>query len=420
MIETVIRILILAAVALLPFGTRWIIAPGNLNGYWEYGTVSLYVSEVFVVLAFLVSIFSSLRGTQKQSEIAAPSPRVRWLAATLLGALIGLLIYRGHNLGWSIHVSAAVLFAILLYRYRAHREQFLKVFVVSAVLQSLFGIIQIIFQRVPASTWLGTALQLPQTLGASVVMFHGERFLRAYGMLSHPNIFGAYAVVGVLGAIMLVKDSVRKYFWFVAALICSTGVMLSFSRSAWISLAILLGVLCFKHRDTKVVRQGSVAMVILAGIFVAVFYATITARLVVSGPLEARSISERTVNAHEAWQLFKRHPLLGVGGGNYTHAVHGELDSKRESWGYQPVHNILLLMLVELGIVGVVALGTLFFLYRPQIGLGFVALIPFLLTDHFLWTLGPGVLLFCFLISVDYYQVIKNPQTYLRGKPGDD
>lgn len=108
-------------------------------------------------------------------------------------------------------------------------------------------------------------------------------------------------------------------------------------------------------------------------------------------------MEERAGGYGEAWQLFKKHPFLGVGLGSYTLAVHNEIDQSRPAWDYQPAHNVFLLMLTELGVIGVLVI--LFFCYL----IGFKAsrvLLPvfiifflFAVLDHYLWSLYSGLVL---------------------------
>jgi len=62
-------------------------------------------------------------------------------------------------------------------------------------------------------------------------------------------------------------------------------------------------------------------------------------------------VSERISGYHEAWKIFKKHPVLGVGAGNYTAAAY-QLNPARPGWEYQPVHNVFILFVVEEGGVG--------------------------------------------------------------------
>ena len=43
---------------LLPWQTRLILKEGDLNGYWEYGTASVYGTEILLYFLFLLAIAS--------------------------------------------------------------------------------------------------------------------------------------------------------------------------------------------------------------------------------------------------------------------------------------------------------------------------------------------------------------------------
>jgi O-antigen ligase len=135
------------------------------------------------------------------------------------------------------------------------------------------------------------------------------------------------------------------------------------------------------------------------------------------------SVSDRIVSLEDAWTLINEHPFIGVGAGNSTAAVvkgdergiKGEM-SLRPVWSIQPAHNVFILILSELGLVGLVLFVAFpgFQLYqgltlRPLprsdldtkrstiFGIAFLTLIPSLLLDHWLWASHFG-LLFLFLL----------------------
>jgi O-antigen ligase len=142
------------------------------------------------------------------------------------------------------------------------------------------------------------------------------------------------------------------------------------------------------------------------------FTPLLSSRLTGQGRLESQAISERLGGYREAWALFKKHPFLGVGAGNYTAAVYKELDSSREPWANQPVHNSFLLAFVEMGMVGAILMfiafmGILKILDIKDIfnlkylvsNIKYLTIIPYSLFlilglfDHYLWSLYSGVML---------------------------
>ncbi|MDP2736229.1 MAG: O-antigen ligase family protein, partial [bacterium] len=98
------------------------------------------------------------------------------------------------------------------------------------------------------------------------------------------------------------------------------------------------------------------------------------------GRLENKSTSERLVSYQESWQMIKKTPAFGVGLGNYTYALNRQAPgqpadakalARRESFYYQPTHNVLLLVWAETGIFGLMFL---------------VGLIVYLIIFNFHWS----------------------------------
>jgi hypothetical protein len=69
-----------------------------------------------------------------------------------------------------------------------------------------------------------------------------------------------------------------------------------------------------------------------------------------------------------------------------------------QSWDYQPVHNIYLLILAELGIIGFILwlIPVLFLTKKSSFicSLLFIVILAISLFDHYFWTLYFGILLF--------------------------
>ena len=132
-------------------------------------------------------------------------------------------------------------------------------------------------------------------------------------------------------------------------------------------------------------------------------------RIGLRGRLEAKSNSERIFSLQEGWRIIKTHPVLGVGIGNYGLAVHNEIDSSRQAWFYQPVHNVPMLICAELGIIGILLITyyllliTFHVVWKEAFIHNVIFLAPILvisLFDHYLWSLYPGM-----MISAVYFAI---------------
>jgi O-antigen ligase len=311
-----------------------------------------------------------------------------------------------------------------------------------AVLQALFGIGQFLAQFSPASSILGLAAHDPAIAGTAVVEAGGMRLLRVYGSLPHPNILGGYLAVALLvtfGFYLWVYENVRLGFahwtrenvrrhlegrkWYerqalrIASLIIvlailTAGLLLTFSRSAWIGftagwLVILLVLLVQKWPwGWQLWLKWTFFMGVVATFVVLAVPQAFLTRAEAEGRVEQQSISVRQQLFTDAYDLIKLEPLRGVGYGNMVVAVYDRLNRTRPSvFDYQPVHNIYLLSIVELGVFGgLVFLALLLLALRASLiqlfntknwfaVAGIASLCCLLvigLFDHYLWTLPAG------------------------------
>jgi hypothetical protein len=234
------------------------------------------------------------------------------------------------------------------------------------------GIAQFVLQRSTGlPSWLEVPLD-PAIRGMSVVDAGGRRWLRAYGTFPHPNLLGGYLALGLLLALGLYAERYRSLGqqppeWPILALALAVGGMgclLSFSRSAWLALAVSLGLIVVAlklwraWRTSHAARRGIwwlAASSLIAAMVVVVLRSLFVARLAGWGqPLESASIRERLIDVELAWGLIRAHPLLGVGPWNYIGALWDTVGAEMgpDYPGFRTVHNVPLLMAAEVGVAG--------------------------------------------------------------------
>jgi O-antigen ligase len=122
-----------------------------------------------------------------------------------------------------------------------------------------------------------------------------------------------------------------------------------------------------------------------------------------------------------AAEMIKKNNLTGVGLGNYVFEVINKTNVGYPAWYYQPVHNIYILLIAELGLAGVILLMFLFYNFIKRIihffyiNKGTKDIVCFFLIfyiiiigffDHYFLTLYFGQLLLL-IIFVLYYKKIK-------------
>ncbi len=420
----------------LPLGARLIIKPRLVDGVFvEWGTISIFASEIvllfFCFFVFLLTIFDwqTIKGRILEFKKVLIA-----LAAFLILALIPALNseFFGFSIFWFfrlIEVSLLFLSAIIL---RPTFKTTAIVFSLSLIPSLLLGVFQFGFQFSPANKWFGIAEHLPQVLGTSVIGISIGRFLRAYGTLPHPNILAAYLAVNFWLLLFLTSNIKREalqrsrqimllllYFLFFLNFYV---LFLTFSRAAWLALGLSLIILFVRFRESlgfpKPNKQFRGILILFSALLVLALILgyshsdLIFSRMDTASYLENKSISERVAGFGEAKEIIFKSPLsspfgkgglrgilFGVGPGAHTYAL-AQKFPELSPYALQPVHNVWLLILAELGIFGFLAfIVFLIFLFksiRAASRYKFAIILSlFILSffDHYLWSLWQGLIL---------------------------
>lgn len=187
--------------------------------------------------------------------------------------------------------------------------------------------------------WLGERALTLSTPDVAKSVLNGVEFLRPYGTFSHPNSMGGfYALVYAFFLTYQTKEKLLKY----ALLFVSFAlVLISFSKVAILAAAGTTIFYAFSERKridcTLCIVSRIIVVAVLAGL---VFF-------VHGDPLSAKKRWDLVQNA---WSIIVQHPFFGVGAGNYIIAQHA-FPIYYPYFFLQPVHNIFLLLLAEMGIL---------------------------------------------------------------------
>lgn len=421
--KKIYNLLLLVFLFLLPWQTRWIWHYGELNGgFWEYGTGSIYATEILLWLAIILFAWENRHmvwQTLSWSHLKKHRRAALFGAAFLLMLATVLFTSRSPAITFNyiFHILEGMALMVVLAGSGLVFARAATALWLGAVVQGALAMHQFLTQNVFASKWLGMAEHSAMQLGASVVEFGDQRWLRAYGAFGWPNSLGIYlAVLFVLGLVLYFheKNLWRKVLFSAGQLFIVAGLFFSFSRGAWIAVLagiIVLGaVLLHKHRIHlyPLLKQISIALVFVV-LLLAVFYPIALARFNSGNRLETRSISERVGQYGDAMAFIgASNPLFGIGPGAYTLAL-WEKYPKLQAWQYQPVHNIYLLMLAEWGLAGAVLLIFLFGYLWEKIIAKSLWLAPVAATvvmagvfDHWLVSMYTGIIFLWVIIGLGF------------------
>lgn len=188
---------------------------------------------------------------------------------------------------------------------------------------------------------------------------------RAAGFFGHPMTFAGYLcmylplfLIGYFDNLFGGKYRNVSGLLFVAGI---AALIFNGTRGAWIAVAITSGILLlyymFKNKRNLII--GTVVIALCGGILVnndAFMHrvSTITNN-------RYQSNSERLLMWNSAWNMFKDHPVLGVGLGQYKdNYQHKYISPKAKEPNLAHAHNNFLQMLAENGMVGFIGFISMF------------------------------------------------------------
>lgn len=181
---------------------------------------------------------------------------------------------------------------------------------------------------------------------------------RANGFYGHPMTLGGWLCIFL--PLLLIEFFERqllgKYYWLagLAFCICSAGLVFNATRGAWLAVAIVSAVLLIYYMF-KSKRNLAVSIIFVALIsIVLVNNPKFMHRLDTIDDFDKyQSNTERILMWQSAWNMFKDHPILGVGLGQYKENYQQKyISPEAKEPQLSHAHNNFLQMLAENGIVG--------------------------------------------------------------------
>jgi len=244
----------------------------------------------------------------------------------------------------------------------------------------------------------------------------GRGLVRAYGTFSHPNSLAGFLLVSLLLWWWLKPSPnpsldragllFKKVFWGVFWL-GLLGIFVSGSRTIWVLTLILILGFVLKNIKNKI-KAVTLILLFLGMIFFG--FKLINMEYQVSdflGGWDVDGIGKRTQLNWAGIKMFKESPLFGVGLGNYLVRL-PEFQKNNGIFWLQPVHNIVLLALSEVGLLGLIIIISNFkFLIsnkKKKIDLIFKIIFGVILisgmADHYWLTLPQNVWLLVVVLSL--------------------
>lgn len=350
----------------------------------DYLSPTLHLTDILIFSLLLSWGIESLRYQRKAVKIS------------ILG-IIGVAIVGFINIRLATNPMAALyawmkvlefgLLGFYVYTTRPDRKKLLTVLSYSVLYSSLIAIGQFLLQKsIGGPLWLlGERTFTLDTPGIARADFAGREILRAYGTFPHPNVLGGFLAITlpmILGEIQKRATDMGREFYGLVTTLGVIALMLTLSRSAITLFAAVVSWQLWKMRKTF--------FFLPLFVLVTLPYLWTDESFVVRNQLNDAAV-----------QMVLSHPVFGVGLGNFLVELPAHLPT-RTIYFLQPVHNIYLLLLSEVGMLGGMGIFWILWRIRKHIefsaALGTIAILG--LVDHYFLTLQQGQLLLAIVFTL--------------------
>ncbi len=384
----------------------------------DYLSPTLYVSDI-VILLFIFALYWKKRIF------------ISFKVAFFL-ILLGVEIYfsLAPLLGWYgfLKFIELLLFSFAIRKFLAKKRHFVLVFVlfsVGIIYESTIAILQFLRHGSIGGMFyfLGERFFTSSTPGIANVSVEGNLILRPYATFSHPNVLAGFLVIGmiiVFGGLILAKEKWEKSLFIVSLFLGTFTLILTFGRVATIFWLALLIYFCIYLLSQKEFHKEIMSVIISFALICIFLFGALSFPSVLihisSTSLGEESIAQRAILASASFQMIKKHPVFGVGLLNFMPNLPAFIGIDKPDL-LQPVHNIFLLILSEIGFFG---FGfVLWFLVKTTLGLfklykktkikerflivtaffSLASVVTLGLTDHFFLTIQQGQILLAFVLG---------------------
>lgn len=190
---------------------------------------------------------------------------------------------------------------------------------------------------------------------------------RASGTSYDPNIFATMFFIpfAFSSCVVLSKVSTKyRLFAFVGLLLLSGGLIVTYSRSAWVSVIFMLIIIAWYYKNIKLFAYFVAVIMLIIIVFPQFTLILINAAQrfldIAAGASGDDSSRIRVLLGIAAIRMFIDSYFIGVGFRGYVDKF-TDYFSLQESIGVNEPHNVLYTILAELGLIGIVLYLLIFF-----------------------------------------------------------
>lgn len=384
----------------------------------DYLSPTVYFVDCLIVAAVVFACSSFLSMPDKQRRRIVNAQRKYFMVYALSAVLVFINIIT--SLAWQVSVAAwihVMLFGFVAWYIATHanqKTQYLRLLIVGGVCSAVLAIGQFALQHSIGGVFWFVGERLFTIDTASIARAHicmpftgsCQLLLRSYATFPHPNVLAAY-----LGIVLFLfvthipnvfgKKPTGSYRPFIIGLTIMFLILALITTMGRATFVVVLFLLLWWYMEQK--QYSGFAKTIVAGVAI---FCIVSALSFLPLRVADESVVVRQRLNQISVRVIARHMVSGVGLGNFVITLPRETSSVFFT-GIQPVHNVYLLAISELGVLGIVGWIVLCVMWwrrtqnyfrapRPESAL-FLALILAMgalgLVDHYWWTLEQGQLL---------------------------
>lgn len=399
----------------IPFQTRFVVASWTPR-FNEWTSAFIWGTDILFIILLAVFVVQKHEPLKKLDFF-------EYLVLALI-VLAGLSIIRSQEISVAVYrwIKLAEYACVFFYFKRrivhvVSHHALAVVWIGSSVFQSLVGLLQYYLQHSIGLKILGESVLRVNGSGVAVVVANSQLYLRAYGTTPHPNVLAVVLMIGLWCTLWIYLDSDRYWSRHIIAAyaVILTAFLLTFSRVAigvWTLSSLTMLIVLIRRGSWRRIMPIVLTTIIVIGLCATAWWPQFSSRLNVSSQDEG--IVQRIFYTEVAGKVAREHMLLGIGIGQFVPHFMDTLKNYPSSI-YQPVHNLYLLVLDELGLAGLIIFLVflaliLLRLWRSNtyLFICFIALLVLGLFDHFFWTLQQGGLVFWAFLGM---ALVEHPET---------
>lgn len=208
--------------------------------------------------------------------------------------------------------------------------------------------------------WLGERRFDLNTIGVASFSMLGNGLTRAYGTFSHPNSMAGFILITLalwikLKYLQIIHfNLLKRIWWWIVIWLGGLGIVITGSRTVWAVVAMVFMLILVTERKNWYKNKSKIFGYIIFGLgWLLVIFSLISVNYRLEdfvGGWDRESLDKRMSLNTVAVKMWWDNRMEGVGAGNFL--VRLPEYQTGERLYLQPVHNIFLLVLAEMGVLG--------------------------------------------------------------------